>query len=119
MLPREDVIRCRHMLDAAGSAQRFTAGRRREDLGADEELRFATVRAIQIIGEAASQLSQQARDLLPAIPWEAIIAMRNRLVHARLDINLDIVWGTITEDLPPLIAQLAPLVPPEEPTAPS
>ena len=50
---------------------------------------------------------------LPGIPWPSMIAMRNRLVHAYFSINLDIVWKTVQEDLPGLIDQLEPFVPPD------
>ena len=68
---------------------------------------------IAILGEAATRISEIAREQLPAIPWDEIISMRNRLIHAYFDVNLDIVWRTVQEDLPGLIALLEPLVPPE------
>ena len=49
----------------------------------------------------------------PAIPWREIVGMRNRIVHVYFDIDLRLVWDTVHNDLPMLIAQLEPLVPPE------
>ena len=66
-----------------------------------------------IVGEAATQITDATREEWPAIPWDAIIGMRHRLVHAYFSINLDIVWRTVQEELPRLIALLDPLVPPE------
>lgn len=57
-------------------------------------------------GEAANQVSEPTRELTPAIPWADIISMRNRLVHAYFDINLEILWKTVRYDLPPRIAVL-------------
>jgi len=101
-----DMVRLQHMLDAAMEAQGFVSNRRREDLDDDRQLVWALVKAIEIIGEAAGQLSDEARLSLPFIPWNNIISMRNRLVHAYFDINLDILWKTVIEGLPPIIEEL-------------
>jgi len=103
---KSDVVRLRHMLDAAREAMRFTRGKQREDLNTDRLLVFGLVKAMEIIGEAAWQISDETRAQLPQIPWTDIIGMRHRLVHAYFDINLDILWRTLQEDLPPLIAAL-------------
>ncbi len=77
-----DWVRLSHMLDAAMEARRFIHNRRREDLDDDRQLVWALVKAIEIVGEAASQLSEDTRACFPNIPWHKIIGMRNRLVHA-------------------------------------
>jgi uncharacterized protein with HEPN domain len=99
---RDDLIRLRHILDAATEALRFARNRRREDLDHDRQLVWALIKAIEIIGEAASKVSQESQDLLTNIPWRNIVGMRNRLVHAYFDINLDILWKTVVEGLPPI-----------------
>ena len=66
---------------------RFTSGRQREDLEADRQLTWALIKAIEIIGEAAGQLSEQTKTELSKLPWRDSIGMRNRLVHAYFDIN--------------------------------
>ena len=111
---KDDEIRLRHMLDAAREAVSFTLGRTRSDLDTDRQLVLALVKDIEIVGEAGTRTTETTREQLPAIPWEEITGMRNRLVHAYFSINLDIVWQTVREDLPKLIALLEPLVPPEE-----
>ena len=107
-----DEIRLRHMLEAAREAVSFARGRVREDLETDRQLLLSLVKDIEIIGEAASQITDPTRKALIDIPWASIIAMRNRLVHAYFSINIDIVWKTVQEDLPGLIDQLEPFVPP-------
>jgi uncharacterized protein with HEPN domain len=102
----EDRVRLQHMADAARSAQRFLAGRARSDLDSDEMLRFAVVRAVEIIGEAASRVSPATRSQLPALPWPAVIGMRNRMVHAYFDIDHDVVWRTVQGELPALLSLL-------------
>ena len=113
MKAQPDHIRIRHMRDAAQQALLFIQGETRRSLDENIMLVFALVKAIEIIGEAASQVSADFQEAHPQIPWQVIIGMRNRLIHAYFDVNLDIVWETVTEDLPPLIAELERLVPPE------
>ena len=102
----EDTIRLRHMLDAAQDALSFAEGRAREELDTDRQLVLAIVKCVEIIGEAAGQVSPEARADLSALPWRKMVAMRHRLVHAYYDINPDVVWSTLQEDLPPLIEAL-------------
>ena len=103
---KDDLVRLRHMLDAAREAIGFVQCKRREDLDRDRLLVLGLVKAVEIIGEAAYQTSEEMRRQVPEIPWEDIIGMRHRLVHAYFDINLDILWNTIQEDLPPLVSTL-------------
>ena len=91
------------MIEAAEAAARFAAGRDRADLDSDEMLRFAIVRAVEVIGEAASRVTASAQEETASIPWREIVSMRNRLVHAYYDINTDILWKTVTEDIPTII----------------
>jgi len=102
----EDKIRLRHMLDAAREALLFAQGRTRQDLDHNRMLVLSLVKAIEIIGEAACQISDLARCEIPSIPWADIVGMRHRLVHAYFDINLDVLWETLISDLPPLIETL-------------
>ncbi len=107
MLPEDDSIRLQHMLDAARKAVRLAAGRGREDLDAeDEPLPHALVQLVSVIGEAAGKMSFGTCSELDEIPWPDIVGMRNRLIHAYFDINLDILWATVQDSLPPLIQAL-------------
>jgi uncharacterized protein with HEPN domain len=103
---KDDEIALRHMLEGARQALDFAGNETRASLDSDRKLEFALVKAIEIVGEAACKVSANCCETLPQIPWSNIIGMRNRLIHAYFDINLDILWKTITEDLPPLIAEL-------------
>lgn len=108
---RDDIVRLRHMLDSAREIQGFARGRTRDDLDGDRQLVLALVKDVEIIGEAAYQVSLATRELIPSIPWDDIIGMRHRLVHAYFDINLDVLWRTVVGDLPPLIAALEHVTP--------
>ena len=112
----DDLTRVRHMFEAAENAQRFISGKSRADLDTDPMLLFALVRAIEIIGEAASKVTAEQRTASPAVPWSAIVAMRNRLIHAYFDIDRDIVWKTVTEEIPSLRSQLLQFIPKDSPT---
>jgi len=105
----EDRVRVRHMIEACEAAIEFVAGRARTDLDTDQMLRFAIVRAVEIIGEAASKISEETRAAHDDIPWKAITGMRNRLVHAYFQIDTDIVWVAATEEIPALLSRLRPL----------
>jgi len=107
MLPDPDVIRLRHMLDAAQEAVGYAQGRTRSDLNTDTMLARALVQCVEIIGEAASRITRATRDQLSSLPWAEMISMRNRLIHAYFDIDLDKVWATVADDLPPLIGELS------------
>ncbi len=102
----DDIIRIRHRIDAIYAAISFTQGRQREDLDKDSMLAFALVRAIEIVGEAATKVSIETREQHPEVPWAAIIGMRHRLIHAYFDINHDILWTTATEAVPDLLPRL-------------
>ena len=95
------------MNDAAAAALRFVQGRRREDLDRDEMLLFALVRAVEVIGEAATKVSPDGRAALAGIRWAAIVGMRNRLVHAYFDVDRDVLWSTVCEEIPRLMARLS------------
>lgn len=103
---QDDKTRIKHMFDAAQKAVIFTNNRTFQDLQEDEMLALALVKLIEIVGEAASRVSKDYQANHTQIPWSAMIGMRNRLVHAYFDINLQILWQTTQEDLPSLIDKL-------------
>ncbi|MBK7665766.1 MAG: DUF86 domain-containing protein [Sterolibacteriaceae bacterium] len=102
----DDRWRVQHMIEAAEQALSFVRDRNREDLGGDPMLRLALTRAVEIVGEAATQVSEAGRAEIPDVPWPQIVGMRNRLVHAYYDINQNILWDTVQLALPPLLKQL-------------
>lgn len=101
-----DLVRLRHMLDFASKAVQFARGKTRADLDADDMLAMATIHSIEILGEAARTVSGEMRSRYPEVRWEAITGTRNRLAHGYIDVDLDVIWAIVSEDLPPLIRQL-------------
>ncbi len=99
------------MLLAAEDARSFASSLSRDDLDQSRLHQYAIVRVIEIIGEAGRMVSPQTKDAHPEIPWRLIVNMRHRLVHDYGNVDLDIVWDVIQNDLPPLIEQLRALAP--------
>ena len=106
----EDRVRLRHMLDASLEIQQYVQPAMRGDLDRDPKLVHSLVHLLEIIGEAANQVSGELREKATDIPWIIIIGMRNRLIHAYFDINLSVVWSTSTDDIPLLITELKKLI---------
>lgn len=71
-------------------------------------LRLALTKLVEIVGEAAKQVSETTRRAHPSIPWSAATRMRDRLVHHHFDIDLDVLWATITTEPPVLLRSLPP-----------
>ncbi|MGH9119701.1 MAG: HepT-like ribonuclease domain-containing protein [Acidimicrobiales bacterium] len=94
--PLEDRVRLRHLVDAASKAIEFAQGKSRDDLKSDEMLRLALTKLVEIVGEAAKQISDDTRQQHPSVPWSAASRMRDRLIHHYFDIDLDILWATVT-----------------------
>jgi uncharacterized protein with HEPN domain len=107
----DDEIRLLHMLEAVRETLSFTIGKSRSDLDLDRMLTLSLVKELEIIGEAATRISEETQNKYTDIPWAEIIGMRNRLIHTYFDINLDIVWETVTQDLPPLLSSLEEILP--------
>jgi uncharacterized protein with HEPN domain len=89
-----------------------------EDLRRDIGLVLALMKAIEITGEAASKVTVESRDAHADVPWAEIVGMRNRLVHLYFDINPELLWKTVIEDLPPLAARLEAVLKQDPDTAP-
>ena len=99
------------MLVAARDAVEFAKELSFESFTMDRRTQLSVVKSIEIIGEAASRIDQEIRQQHSAIPCEDIVGMRNRLVHGYFDIDLRLVWDTVQDDIPNLIARLEPMVP--------
>ncbi|MDO8550948.1 MAG: DUF86 domain-containing protein [Ignavibacteria bacterium] len=105
-----DRTRIQHMIDAAKEAVSFAVGKTRSDLDNDRMLVLSVIKEIEIIGEAASKISKEMFEEYPDIPWTDIVGMRNHLVHGYFEVDLDLVWNTLQEDLPLLINLLSELI---------
>ena len=113
-MQRDDSAFLLDMLLAARDAVRFASEVTQRQFEESRLRQNAIIKAVEIVGEAASRVSEQTRKAHPEIPWPKIIGMRNRLVHGYFEVNLSRVWETVQADLPRLIALIQVQVPPEE-----
>jgi len=109
-----DLTRLRHMRDAAREALQFAEGKRRADLDRDRQLALAILKCIEIVGEASAAICAETTVRYPEVPWRQIRGMRNRLIHGYYEIDLDVVWDTVSHNLGPLVAALEKILPPTE-----
>lgn len=106
-MPRhDDRVALRHMRDHAAEAVGFVKGRTRTDLEADRLLGLGLTRLVEIVGEAAGRVSKPVRDAHPRIPWSQIIGTRNRLVHGYDQVDYDVLWTIVSDELHVLIGEL-------------
>jgi uncharacterized protein with HEPN domain len=103
---RDDGITLRQILDHAKEAENLVANLQRDDLENQRIISLALVHLCQIVGEAATRVTQETRVRYPEIPWSKIISFRNRLIHGYDVIDYDIFWRILTVDLPGLISNL-------------
>lgn len=92
--------------DHAAEALGLTRGKNRTDLDTNRLLNLALVRLLEIVGEAASSVPDDVRQQYPQVPWKQLVGLRNRLIHAYHQVDLDILWKIVSQDLPPLVARL-------------
>jgi uncharacterized protein with HEPN domain len=109
-----DLVRVKHMFDGVEEILRFTQGKKRIDLDNDRLLSLALVHLFEIIGEAANKVTPEFRAKYSQIPWKSIVEMRNRLIHGYYDIDLNIVWITVVNEIPSLHRELGSIIGIEE-----
>jgi uncharacterized protein with HEPN domain len=114
MQKHDDSVRLRHMLDYSQEAILLAKDATREDLDRNRTLQLSLVHLVEIVGEAASRVSPALRQQHPQVPWVQITNMRNRLIHGYDFVDYDILWQTVTEDLPALVCELERIVPPND-----
>lgn len=94
------------MLAFAQNVQEYTSGLDQAGFVADRIVYDATLRNLELIGEAASHIPPEVRTAYSDIQWRQLVATRNRLIHAYLGIDDDTVWSIIRDDIPALMAML-------------
>lgn len=95
----------------AKDAREFTRAHTEESFRSDRQCQFAVIRCIEVMGEAAKRLSNEAKEKHPALPWQAMARMRDMLIHSYDKVDIDEVWKTVSRDIPQVIAILEPLFP--------
>jgi len=110
MTRRSDRVHIVDMLVHAAKAVEMAGVVDRVEFERNEMMQLAVTRLLEIVGEAANRVSEAFRKRHPGIPWHQMIGTRNRLAHGYDDIDLEIVWDIVRNDLPPLIDRLEVLV---------
>ena len=114
-MQRDDAVCVGHMIDAAREALDLAAGKTKEEFDSDRTLRLALTHLLQIVGEAARSISPGFRQAHPGIPWKDITGMRHKVVRDYMQVDEEVVWDTLREELGPLVEALERAVRPEEP----
>lgn len=99
---KNDLIYLKHIKESIESIFDFVGKAEYEDFSKNRMAVSAVIRELEIIGEAANNVSQEFRDLHPEIPWRDMVEMRNVLIHEYFGVIVETVWKTIQKDLPPL-----------------
>lgn len=90
----------RDMLDSMAKAEVFIEAMDYSSFHRDDKTVFAVIRALEIIGEAAKKIPDSFRRQFPIIPWKNLSGMRDKLIHDYVGVSLEVVWRTVTEDIP-------------------
>ena len=101
------------ILESVKIALGYVSGKSWDEFYEDIQCQDPVVRRIEIVGEAARRVSQATRDKYPQIPWREMTSMRNLVIHEYDVVDINQVWDTVQNKLPPLIEELAKIVPPE------
>ncbi|MGL1833275.1 HepT-like ribonuclease domain-containing protein [Rhodocyclaceae bacterium SMB388] len=98
-----------HIRDAISKIQRFTDGKTEADFRTDDLIQDAVIRNLEVIGEAVTKLSPELKQRHDDVRWNEIAGMRNRLIHAYMNVNLEIVWNTVMDVLPSFLRRISNL----------
>jgi uncharacterized protein with HEPN domain len=106
---REWLFYLNDMIDFGGKVLTYTNGLNQAGFVAHGLIYDATLRNLELIGEAATHIPDEVRIAHPEIPWRIIIATRNRLIHGYLGIDNDTLWSIIKDEVPDLLPLLKAL----------
>jgi uncharacterized protein with HEPN domain len=98
------------MRDTVQEALSLSKNKSRNQLEDDRVLNLALTRLLEVVGEAANRVPSDIQERFPHLPWSQIIGLRNRLIHAYDQVDFDILWKIVSEDLPLFLPQLEEIV---------
>jgi len=101
-----DLAFVEHILDSINAIEDFSKGMTKENMVSNRLKRSAIVREIEIIGEAVKNISESLKEKHREVEWKDIVGARDKMIHHYFGVDLNIVWGIITEDLPVLKKQI-------------
>jgi len=110
MKTRDYLDYLQDVLDSINDIDDFIRGMERDTFLSDKKTVNAVVRSLEIIGEATKKIPESVKKEHPDIPWKQMAGMRDKLIHEYSGVDLEILWKTVTEDLPPLRLLIQKLV---------
>jgi uncharacterized protein with HEPN domain len=113
-MKKDDTVYLKHILDAIDLIGSYLKGKSYEDFTDSRMLQDAVIREIEIIGEAAKNLSVKFRNKYSEMPWKQMAGMRDKLIHEYFGVDLGAVWDTATKDIPLLKGKLQEILKKEE-----
>jgi uncharacterized protein with HEPN domain len=102
MRKADDTARLGHIYDAICCIEGYVHGVNKAAFLSNKMMQDAIMRQIEIIGEASSRISEELQEKHPEAPWFEMRAIRNKIIHDYMEINTDIIWDTVQNDLPAL-----------------
>ena len=106
MSRHDDSVTLRQMLDYIEETVALAKDRTRADIESDRVFFLALLKLVEIVGEAATRISEPMQTAHSEIPWYEIIGTRNRLIHGYDAVDYNILWDIVTADFPPLARQI-------------
>jgi len=107
---KKDKAYLQHILDAISDIETFIESVSKEEFFKNKEKQYAVLRALEIIGEATKNLSKELKATHPEIPWKDIAGMRDKLIHEYFGVELQLVWETVKNNLPPFKRQISKIL---------
>jgi uncharacterized protein with HEPN domain len=102
MKTKDDATRLGHIFDAICRIEEYTRGVDKNTFDNYGMMQDAIMRQIEIVGEASRNISDEFQEVHPELPWLQMRGLRNKIVHDYLEINKDVIWDTVQNDLPEL-----------------
>ena len=109
-MPHNPLASINHMITHAREARALASGRSRADLDTDRNFAMLLTHLMEIFGEAAARIPEQFRDNHPEFEWQEAVDFRNVLIHQFDDIDYNVLWQAVLDELPPLIRQLEAII---------
>ena len=103
---KKDEAFLKHILDAISDVERFSKNVTRAEFFGNKEKQYAVLRALEIMGEASKNLSEQLKGKHAEVPWKDVAGMRDKLIHGYFGVKLELVWETIKNEIPRLKRQI-------------
>lgn len=105
-MTNHDEVYLQHILDSIRDIEASVTNLSREKFQDSKDIRDACIRRLEIIGEAAKNLSQEIRDKYPSVEWKKIVGARDLMIHSYFRVDFDVVWDIISKDLSVLKKQI-------------